>query len=93
MTQDVTKGDIARIHDKIDSLSKETNEAIKQLTVEMTRLVTTVSHLGEAIHAHLKEHRDTRKAWQGQIIAAIVRLGYVALIGLFGVWISTKLKG
>ena len=83
MAAEVTKGDVERIHERIDDVNDKidkTTDAVAKMANSVTELTVILRERPrhnepcDSLKEHLKEHKDTEKTWKRIIIESLAKL-------------------
>ena len=66
-----SKGDVVRIHEKLDGLSKSVTEM--QTTLSLT---PPQKRPCEDLKDHLRDHKDYGKQWRGSVIGSVINFAF-----------------
>jgi hypothetical protein len=75
MTDQATKQDVQRLHDKIDSL-------LVTATATKTKLDLMHETPCKLLDGHLDDHKNTKRTWQESVSASVCDLFKVAIAGV-----------
>jgi len=76
MSLPATKGDVIRIHDKLDEITDKLSGTAKKSDIPARPC--------QSLETHLAEHKQTRTTWQAAMIQGVVGVAKAAIFATAG---------